>query len=236
MPLTAVPPSGVSRELSGCGLTQNALLAGMEGSLLSTLEPFFSVLSVPSGTVVHDVGNEIERVYFPTAGLASLQCVMQDGRPIDTGLIGRDGALGLMAAIGRYEARDRCVARSALTSVTISSFDLRRVAHEHRGLETICANHIDKVLSQTQMNAARYALQTIEVRLANCLLDASGLLSSDTVPFTQELLAEMLATRRTSVTEVACKLYAANIIDYSRGVILIQDRAALIKLAHLTEE
>jgi CRP-like cAMP-binding protein len=215
---------------------QNVLLANMEGSLLSSLMPFFSVLSLPPGTVVHDVGNEIERVYFPTAGLASLQFVMKSGRPIDTGLIGRDGALGLMAAIGRYEAKDRCVTRSALTCVTISSLDLRRVAHEHRGLEAICANHRDKVLSITQRNAARYAQQTLEVRLANCLLDASDLLSSDTVPFTQDLLAEMLATRRTSVTEAACKLYAANIIDYSRGVILIQDRAALMKAADINTE
>jgi hypothetical protein len=161
---------------------------------------------------------------------------VRSGRAIDTALIGRDGALGLIEGLGRYEARDRCVARSALTSITISSFDLRRVAHEHRGIEAICVNHIDNILSKTERNAARYVLQTLEVRLANCLLDASDLLSSDTLPFTQDLLAEMLATRRTSVTEAACKLYEADIIDYSRGVILIQDRVALMKLAHVTEE
>jgi CRP-like cAMP-binding protein len=197
MPQTGVP-LGSTQAPSDTGRTQNALLAGMEGSLLSTLEPYFSVLSVPSGTVVHDVGNEVDRVYFPTSGFASLQFVVRSGRAIDMALIGRDGALGLMAAFGRYEARDRCVARSALISITISSFDLRRVAYEHRGIESICVNHIDKMLSQTQRNAARYVLQTLEVRLANCLLDASDLLSSDTVPFTQEALGEMLAIRRTS--------------------------------------
>jgi hypothetical protein len=105
------PSSGISQKPLDCIPMQNALLAGMEGSLLSTLEPFFSVLSVPSGTVVHDVGNEVDRVYFPTSGFASLQFVVRGGRAIDTALIGRDGALGLMAGLGRYEARDRCVAR-----------------------------------------------------------------------------------------------------------------------------
>ena len=73
------------------------------------------------------------------------------------------------------------------------------------------------------------------MRLANCLLDASELLSSDTIPFTQELLAEMPATRRTSISEVAGQLYGAEIIDYKRGMIRILDRASLSKLARRSD-
>jgi len=37
----------------------------------------------------------------------------------------------------------------------------------------------------------------------------------------------MLGVRRTSVTEVAVKLQDAGVIDYSRGIIKIADRAKL---------
>jgi CRP-like cAMP-binding protein len=115
---------------------------------------------------------------------------------IDTAIIGRTGALGVMAGIARYESKDRCVARSPLTSITISSLDLRRLVREHRELETMCFVQMDRVLSQAQRSAACYALHTIEMRLANCLFDASEMLSSDTIPFTQDMIAEMLAARR----------------------------------------
>jgi CRP-like cAMP-binding protein len=211
---------------------QNAVLAAMAGSLLQCLEPFFSTVSVPSGAVIYEAGEGIDRVFFPTNGVASLQIIMSDGRAIDTAMVGRDGALGVMAGIRHYEPKGRCVARSPLTSLTISSPDLRRLAREHRELEMMCVNQVDRVLAQTQRNAARYALHSIEMRLANCLLEASDLLSSDVIPFTQEAIGEMLATRRTSVSETASKMHSAEIIDYSRGTIRILDRAGLLKLAH----
>jgi CRP-like cAMP-binding protein len=99
----------------------------------------------------------------------------------------------------------------------------------------MCFIQMDRVLWQTQRSAACYALHTIEMRLANCLLDASEMLSSDTIPFTQDMIAEMLAVRRTSISEAAGQLYGAEIIDYKRGTIRILDRASLSKLARRSE-
>src|SRR5258707_9613549 len=54
---------------------------------------------------------------------------------------------------------------------------------------------------------------------------------SDTVTLTQELLAEMLGVRRTSVTEVAVKIQDQGVITYSRGVIKILDRPLLERMS-----
>jgi DNA-binding FadR family transcriptional regulator len=67
-------------------------------------------------------------------------------------------------------------------------------------------------------------------------LDASRLLASDRVSLTQESLAEMLAVRRTSVTEAIRKLKAAEVISSSRGKITILDRARLLKLSRAATE
>ena len=80
-------------------------------------------------------------------------------------------------------------------------------------------------MSQARVTAACNALHSIEARFCRWLLQCADRAASDTVPLTQEFLAEMLGVRRTSVTEVASKVQSAGAITYSRGVIRILDRA-----------
>jgi Mn-dependent DtxR family transcriptional regulator len=46
---------------------------------------------------------------------------------------------------------------------------------------------------------------------------------------TQELIADMLGTRRSGVTEAAQKLQSAGLINYRRGHITVTDRGGLEK-------
>src|SRR5436305_197085 len=71
------------------------------------------------------------------------------------------------------------------------------------------------------------ATHHIEARLCRWLLRARHLAETDTLPFTQEFLAEMLGVRRSSVSVVAHTLQQAGMIRYSRGRIHIVDLAAL---------
>ena len=77
----------------------------------------------------------------------------------------------------------------------------------------------------------RFGTLAVDERLAACLLDVSSFLSSDSIPLTQDVIGEMLAVRRTSVTDAGAKLKAAGIISYSRGEIQILDRARLLKIS-----
>jgi Mn-dependent DtxR family transcriptional regulator len=54
---------------------------------------------------------------------------------------------------------------------------------------------------------------------------------SESVPLTQEFLAQMLGTRRSTVTVSAGKLQKAGLIRYTRGNITILDRSKLKKAA-----
>jgi CRP-like cAMP-binding protein len=71
----------------------------------------------------------------------------------------------------------------------------------------------------------------VEERFCRWLLQSADRAASDTVTLTQELLAEMLGVRRTSVTDVARKMQDRGVITYSRGVITILDREALKRLS-----
>jgi CRP-like cAMP-binding protein len=209
----------------------NRLLAALPASALSLIYPHFTSVPLATGATVYEVGDEIDRLYFPTSGIASLQMIMKDGRAIDTAIVGSDGALGTMAAHTPCPAAVRCVVRSTITAFAISALEYRRAAAGEAALQVLVIQYQDTLLSQTRASAVRYASLSVDQRLAACLLDVSSLLSSDSVSLTQDTLAEMLATRRTSISEVGSKLKAAGAIDYSRGEIKILDRALLANLA-----
>jgi CRP-like cAMP-binding protein len=211
--------------------TANRLLAALPAPALSLIHPHFSSVRLATGATVYEVGDEMNRLYFPSSGIASLQMIMKDGRAIDTAIVGRDGALGAMAARAPCQAAVRCVVRSTITAFTISALEYRRAAVGEVALQMLVIHYLDTLLSQTQASAVRYASLSVDQRLAACLLDVSSLLASDSVPLTQDTLAEMLATRRSSISEVGSKLKAAGFIDYSKGKIKILDRALLSNLA-----
>ena len=63
------------------------------------------------------------------------------------------------------------------------------------------------------------------------LLMARDRADQDTMTMTQEFLADMLGTRRTTVTLVAGNLQRRGLIEYKRGKVTITDRAGLEQAA-----
>src|SRR5260221_8364765 len=78
----------------------------------------------------------------------------------------------------------------------------------------------------TQM-AACNRLHEVPERLARWLLMSSDRVESTQVPLTQDLLAQMLGTRRSSVTVAAGVLQKAGLISHTRGSVKIIDRKRL---------
>jgi CRP-like cAMP-binding protein len=79
----------------------------------------------------------------------------------------------------------------------------------------------------TAQIAACNRLHTAEERLARWLLMSQDLTGYDTLEFTQEYLAQMLAAQRTTVTVIAGNLQRQGMIEYSRGRIRIVNCALL---------
>jgi CRP-like cAMP-binding protein len=104
---------------------------------------------------------------------------------------------------------------------------LKRATMQSATLFSLLIRHEQVVYAQAQQSAACNAVHTIEERLARWLLRARDLSQSDTLPFTQEFLAEMLGVRRTSVSTVAHTLQQAGFLKYARGRIQIVDLEGL---------
>jgi CRP-like cAMP-binding protein len=81
--------------------------------------------------------------------------------------------------------------------------------------------------SQIMQSTACAGLHSVEQRCCRWLLTTHDRVESDQFSLSQEYLALMLGTRRTTVSQVMKKLQDRGLIEYHRGQITIADRAGL---------
>ncbi len=209
----------------------NKLLAALPRAQFELLAPYLTTGSLAQGTVLAEAGDEFDQIYFPHDGMLSLLAVLRDGKAIETATVGREGVVGAMAGLGLYKSLVRVVVQLPTVVSKIPASRFRRAAADSDAVRDMCIQFNEVLLSQARVTAACNALHVIEARFCRWLLQSTDRAASNTLPLTQEFLAEMLGVRRTSVTEVASKMQSAGAINYSRGVINILDRAALEKMS-----
>jgi CRP-like cAMP-binding protein len=207
----------------------NKLLAALPRDHFDRLLPHLTSVSLPQGLVLFESGDEVDQVYFPHYGMLSLLAVLRDGKAIETATVGREGVVGAMAGLGLYKSMVRVVVQMPFGGSKIAATHFRTLAAGSEPIRNLCIRYNEVLLSQARVTAACNALHPIEARFCRWLLQSADRAASDTVELTQEFLAEMLGVRRTSVTEVASKVQGAGAISYSRGVIKILDRPALMR-------
>ena len=209
----------------------NALLACLDDKDLQRLEPHLTRLHLEKGALLYDPGDEIELVYFPHTCVISLMTLMQTGEAIESATIGREGALGLLSAVGPRQSLSRAIVQVAGEGSSIRSAELRRVWDKSPVLRDLADRHSDALFSHAIQSVACNALHSVEARFCRWLLSCHDRIDTDRVSLTQEFLADMLGVQRTTVTVVARTLQAAGLIRYSRGVVDILDREGLEAIA-----
>jgi len=195
----------------------NKLLAKLPRGDFETLAAHLTHVSLPQGQIVYEAGDEVDYIYFPSGGMFSLLAVMRDGKAIETATVGREGVIGAMAGLGLYNSLVRAVVQLPLAASRIPAPAFRRAVAASDALRDLCIRYNEVMLTQARITAACNALHPVEARFCRWLLQSSDRAASDTVTLTQELLAEMLGVRRTSVTEVARKMHDQGVITYVRG-------------------
>jgi CRP-like cAMP-binding protein len=222
----------VAANIPDAGLPlDNKLLASLPRGDFDRLLPHLSTLPLQQGVVLMEAGDEVDHIYFPHSGMLSLLAVLRDGKAIETATVGREGVVGAMAGLGLYKSLVRGVVQMPMACTKIAATHFRTVAAASDSVRNLAIRYNEVLLSQARVTAACNALHSIEARFCRWLLQCADRAASDTIPLTQEFLAEMLGVRRTSVTEVASKVQSAGAITYSRGVIKIVDRAALTRMS-----
>ena len=146
-------------------------------------------------------------------------------------MLGCESMTGIFSMLGSDMSQAECIVQVAGAGL--------RVPREHlmglfRSSEEFRAHFLQ--LAQTHMNiAAQLSACNLqhqaEGRFARWLLTASDRIGSDTLTMTQEFFAEMIGTRRTTVSFLVGTLQAQGYIQQKRGTIGIVDRRGLTAVA-----
>ena len=209
----------------------NQFLTALPPHDFSLLAPHLRTIPLDRGVMLHDVGEEIEHVYFPHTGMVSLVAVMQSGATVETAAIGRGGIIGASAGLGARSTFGRAIVQLPGAAAWLSAAQFHAAANESQAICDLVVRYNDLLLAQVQQSVACNALHSLEARLCRWLLQTRDCVDGDAIPLTQEFLGEMLGVRRTTVTIAARLLQNAGLIRYRRGLIQIIDRARLEDIA-----
>lgn len=207
---------------------RNTVLAGLDEPALAALLPDLHETLLPLGRVLHEPGEPIEAVYLPLGGVVSVLADLGPDQVVETATIGREGMVGISVFLGADTPTERAQVQVPGRALTMSTEDL----HEHLAdvdgpLTARLRRSAQAMFTQVARNAACNRVHTVRQRAARWLLTTADRMDSPSFDLTQHFLAQMLAVRRTSVSEVAQSLAEDGCITYTRGAITITDRPRL---------
>ena len=207
---------------------RNAVLGGLEEQCLAALLPDLHEVHLPLGRVLHELGEPIEAVYFPLLGVVSVLADLDADQVVETATVGSEGMVGISVFLGADIPTERSLVQVAGRALTMGVEDLRRhLADDDGSLAARLARSAQAMFTQLARNAACNRVHTARQRAARWLLMTADRMDSTSFDLTQHFLAQMLAVRRTSVSEVAQALAEDGCITYTRGAITITDRPRL---------
>lgn len=209
---------------------ENALLRSLSKADLDALKPHLHLVDLKTGSTLYEMEDPVEWVYLPEVGLLSVITMMVSGAAIETSIVGREGGVGFIEALGSGKIFSRVIvqvpgkAYRVLAKFYCKAFDssapMRKAVHRQ----------IELLQAEGRQAIACHVLHEVKPRFNRWLLECQDLAGGVKImPLKQEFLAVMLGVSRTTVTRIAMDAQKRGLLKYSRGAVEILDRAGLEK-------
>ena len=183
---------------------------------------------MPTGLTLSRGGEASPYFYFMTSGICSVVTELCNGETVEAGLVGSEGVLPGLQLLGPgQEIQTTSLIQVAGTGLRMPFQEFAQEFQESEAVRRLVlryVQHQNLVLSQL---TACNRMHEVEERLSRWLLMVADRVEGTEVLLTQEFLATMLGTRRSTVTLAAGVLQRSGLIEYSRGRLRILDRERL---------
>lgn len=205
---------------------QNRLLRAM-GRDVERLRPYFSDLTLHAGQVLCEPGDDVRFIYFLHDGVVSKLATFADGQEIESALVGREGAVGVSAALGQpcSITRDVCHLKAHATRVPVERVIEACRASPH--VQDVVVRYALWKLSSAIRSGACNACHSVQQRLCRWLLSCCDVLETCDIALSQEVFAKMLGVQRSSISPILQELKAGGALTIGRSRITVLDMGAL---------
>ena len=212
----------------------NLILSGLTDSDFRLIEADLEDVDLPVRKMLERPQRKIDSVYFPESGFASVVANGEGKRPIEVGIIGREGMTGLAVLLGHERSKHQTYMQAPGKGRRLKTSILRKAIDKRVTLHRSLLRYVNSFLDQAAMTALANGRSTIEARLARWLLMADDRVEGGKLPLTHEFLSMMLGVTRPGVTVAVQLLEQKGLIERQRGSIVIIGRKALEKLSNGT--
>ena len=206
---------------------RNCLLADLPRRDLDRLLPQLEPVVLKLGDVLYEPGARIRHCYFPTEGVVSLLTVLEPQKSSEIGMVGREGLVGMSAAVGINVSQLRAVVQGTGSAMRMTAASLKKEFAASSALHGGLFRFNHSLMGQVAQTAACNRFHKAEKRLARWLLVTRDRLRSENFRLTHRFLSLMIGVRRVGVTTAAGSLARRNLISYSRGDIRILNSRGL---------
>jgi hypothetical protein len=216
----------------------NNLLRRLSASDFALLAPYLVPEQAEPNDLLYNPGDGVEIVHFPCGpSLASFLVPNEDGRDVETILVGREGAVGGIVSEGYLPAYTRITVKFGGPFVRLQVGRLDAAKAKSATLRNVFARYADCMLAQMFQSTACNAIHSIEQRTAKWIISAMERADGDNVvPLTHEQLATLLGVGRSYTSRVIQTFKAEGVLETRRGSILVRNPEALRARACLCNE
>src|SRR5438105_6960186 len=199
----------------------NNLLRRLSSGDYALLAPHLIADGAKSSELLYNPGDNVKTVHFPCGPtLVSYLVPSEDGRDVETVLIGREGAVGGIVSQGFLPAYTRITVKFGGPMVRLSVGKLDAAKSNSPSLRNVFARYADCMLAQIFQSTACNAVHSIEQRTAKWIISAMERADGeDIVPLTHEQLATLLGVGRSYTSRVIQTFKAEGPPETRRGAI-----------------
>jgi CRP-like cAMP-binding protein len=199
----------------------------MEPEVFAHLRPHLQLTALKRRAILQEHSRPIEHVHFIERGVASLLARTQRDGPVQVGIVGRLGFVGVAAVLGTKRSPNRCLVEIPGEGFRISTDELRRIMGDVPQVGQRLLHYIHALLIQNTQTALCNVRHDLDKRLCRWLLLASDRLDDTVMPLTHDRLSMILGVRRAGVTTALANLEQAGGVKKTRGAVEIVNRAVL---------
>jgi CRP-like cAMP-binding protein len=191
------------------------------------LRPHLRPVALKRRAILQEHNHPVQHVYFIERGVASIFARTQRDGPVEVGIVGRLGFVGVAAVLGTMRSPNRCLMEVSGEAFSVATPDLQRAMEDTPKVRQHLLNYVHALLIQHTQTALCNVRHELDERLCRWLLLASDRLDESSIPLTHDQLSMILGVRRASVTVALLDLEHLGAVTKARGAIEIADRAIL---------
>jgi CRP-like cAMP-binding protein len=181
-----------------------------------------------TGATLYEMEDPVEWVCLPEVGLLSLITVMVSGAALETSIVGREGGVGFIEALGSGKIYSRVIVQVPGKAYRLPAKPYREAFDASATMRKAVHQQFELLQAESRQAIACHGLHDVKPRFNRWLLECQDLAGGPKVmPLKQEFLSVMLGVSRTTVTRIALEAQKRGLLKYVRGCVEILDREGL---------